>query len=848
MKRKIALLLAAALTVSMLPMNAFASSSNSVKSGVTVRTDSFPTTVSYTEDNEKITEEVNQVLSKGEPVTLDIRPNDEITTQDSIIINIENGEFNKGLVESADYAWRAENDSSVGWDKIMENDALNQPYDSLLAGKLKTYVKDAKSSELPYLLKYIDDSSIEVRLCPVREADIQNSNAIAYNTPRFSIKLPIDVSDSSEGAIVVTVDANGAMVTENSYTVATVIDDDGSTTASVANSNIRVTSGDSYTVKTLTVKEDVTGTFKKDEEIKLRVNGNYTITDIGTVAPGVNSDGIFTEITKETAGVFELSDNKREITFHIPANFNTMNTDKLRAINFNNITVEADDEDKYGDIEFTVSGGDGITREIVKVGERADYGFALTALEDVPTIFAGRSFLRNDDLDEDDFATAEFEFAETSPDTWLTSRKLEFTVPDGVKIVGYELTGSKYVTDKDPFYKGSIVDEGTTLRFASIGNALNDKECSYIDLQLYISASADFSGDVTVAVSGAGLDKDQISPLTVAKVVTPITVEAASTTANLGYKAVETADVVIKEAYAGALLEDEKVEIKLDDTYSDDIAFDDSDIDYAVDGEVEVKTFKVTNDSDSSRIEFTVDGASYNNPATITVSGIKVGTTRSIPYGSYSLLVSGEAVVNNYEEDADQDSTITDVTSDKFSAMETGVKESSSDYHNIDAFEVEGFEFKDYLTIKTETGTLDGKVEVTIGSNTIKMDGKDVAMDTAAYIQTASNSTMVPLRFVALAIGVDQSAVEDADNTSKITWDAVNKVATILYAAGNGQKIIQFQANSPVMVIDGTAITMENGVKAEIVDGRMFVPFRALGTALGVPVSWDAETRTAIYN
>ena len=50
------------------------------------------------------------------------------------------------------------------------------------------------------------------------------------------------------------------------------------------------------------------------------------------------------------------------------------------------------------------------------------------------------------------------------------------------------------------------------------------------------------------------------------------------------------------------------------------------------------------------------------------------------------------------------------------------------------------------------------------------------------------------------------------------------------------------------MVIDGTAITMENGVKAEIVDGRMFVPFRALGTALGVPVSWDAETRTAIYN
>ena len=50
------------------------------------------------------------------------------------------------------------------------------------------------------------------------------------------------------------------------------------------------------------------------------------------------------------------------------------------------------------------------------------------------------------------------------------------------------------------------------------------------------------------------------------------------------------------------------------------------------------------------------------------------------------------------------------------------------------------------------------------------------------------------------------------------------------------------------MTVDGVAITMDNGVLAEIVDGRMFVPFRALGQALGVPVSWNADTRTAIYN
>jgi hypothetical protein len=29
---------------------------------------------------------------------------------------------------------------------------------------------------------------------------------------------------------------------------------------------------------------------------------------------------------------------------------------------------------------------------------------------------------------------------------------------------------------------------------------------------------------------------------------------------------------------------------------------------------------------------------------------------------------------------------------------------------------------------------------------------------------------------------------------------------------------------------------------------RLFIPFRALGNALGVTVDWDAATRTAIYN
>ena len=38
------------------------------------------------------------------------------------------------------------------------------------------------------------------------------------------------------------------------------------------------------------------------------------------------------------------------------------------------------------------------------------------------------------------------------------------------------------------------------------------------------------------------------------------------------------------------------------------------------------------------------------------------------------------------------------------------------------------------------------------------------------------------------------------------------------------------------MIVNGTEITMDNGVKAEITDSRKFIPFRALGQALGVAV------------
>lgn len=132
------------------------------------------------------------------------------------------------------------------------------------------------------------------------------------------------------------------------------------------------------------------------------------------------------------------------------------------------------------------------------------------------------------------------------------------------------------------------------------------------------------------------------------------------------------------------------------------------------------------------------------------------------------------------------------------------------------------------------------EVRIQIGSSSVSINGQNFTMDAAAYIQPSSNSTLVPLRFSAIA--VLGGSVGNADNSSIVQWDNATKTASI-----NADKTITFTAGSNIMTVNGESIAMGNGVTAEIKDGRMYIPFRALGEALGISVDWDSTTRTAIY-
>ena len=604
---------------------------------------------------------------------------------------------------------------------------------------------------------------------------------------------------------------------------------------------------DKVKIDSLTLKENVRNTIGKDTnndkdkdsaEIILRVSGGFSFKSPSiTVKDASGANDLKNSVKTEWVN----KDNSNAIKVTITGLVNRKNPIGL---DFSGIEIEPNSDKNYGDVEISVS-GDGISGQTIKVAQREKLGFKVETLKDPKEIISGRHY-NNDKLTmvEDNNTTVDVKFSEAVPNTLVTTRALDFTVPDGVKIVDVEVGEFRNFTGLDDA-DFEIINNGKTLRLKRTTDdknpeyKVNDRVKSLASFNMKFNLSVDpaFTGDIKLSVVGGGQNEGSTPDILIAKAVAPFEIKTRTTKVDLGYQDYNTADIVITETKPGMFLEGKQAKLNLVAPYgTGEVGFSEAKFE-VTGGELEVKekAFKVN----GGAITFDVNKASYKNPSTITIKNVKVGSTRSVPFGSYSLSLSGNAVINNYTD-------AKNISDDKaFSLSSTGSKDNAN---LINQSNTSYYAVKDYVNVVTETGTLNQTVKVSVGEKTVLVGDKAIDMDVAPYIQASSNSTMVPLRFVSVALGVDSSNVANPDESNKVTWDANSKTTTIYYGAGTGQKIIQFQAGSNIMVVDGTRIPMEYGVKAEIKDGRIFVPFRALGQALGIAVTWDANTRTAIYN
>jgi len=111
-------------------------------------------------------------------------------------------------------------------------------------------------------------------------------------------------------------------------------------------------------------------------------------------------------------------------------------------------------------------------------------------------------------------------------------------------------------------------------------------------------------------------------------------------------------------------------------------------------------------------------------------------------------------------------------------------------------------------------------LELTVGSNTLKVSGEAVEMDVAPYLK--DGRVMVPVRFLAEALGLPVD-YDFSDPTNKIV--TVHAVEDIVLTIGSNKALVGTQE-------------VELDAAPEIVNGRTMVPVRFVAETLGFDVQW----------
>ena len=494
-----------------------------------------------------------------------------------------------------------------------------------------------------------------------------------------------------------------------------------------------------------------------------------------------------------------------------------------------------------GTITVKVGALDKVTVDVV---EAVDYKVVMSVDEDedVPVIYNGVNVDNDGITDDSDHETLEITLEETFPGAWSSRQGFDITVPDGVYVTAVDVTNAEnfFVNGQG----GAGVNELTTGQWAGLfadayqnGDHKNfefDKrvfddvdvdladDVATLTFKLTVVADPNFEGDVEIGFEGALVDTQSV---VAAKFVAPYTVQAEQNDLKIDsrYTSIPT-DIVVKEA-ADGLWDDRTAAVFTFNIEKGLITFED-DATFTVDADSELE---IDDDLDGAVLSFEVTDSS-DTAATVTISDMELFMERNIPAGEYGLELTtsmlGFVTRNNAGAVTDSEGYLGQVL--YAPDADEAIVDDVTDYDNTVR--------ADFINVITAPRDEDGfttKITVPVGESYIIAGEVKVEIDTPAYIN-ANGYTMLPLRAVAVALGIDNNSV---------LWDQSTRTATILY----GNRVVSMQNGASVMYINGQAVATKAGV--EITNDRTFLSLRDLGTAMNVTdISWDAATRTAYLN
>ncbi|WP_306531047.1 stalk domain-containing protein, partial [Anaerotignum lactatifermentans] len=539
---------------------------------------------------------------------------------------------------------------------------------------------------------------------------------------------------------------------------------------------------------------DKTGT-----ELTLRLNSGFEFVVDGTTT--LKAGGA--DITNwKTNNRITIEDD--EITFdleHLTEVKTNVNEWTIEGLGVEATSAKAD---STAVVKVGLTGCDTVSVEVAKV---VSYTVAMTVDEDddVPVIYSGVNVKNDGITDDSDHKSLEVTLKETFEGAWNNSKDFTLSVPEGVYITNADVSG--YVAGPtngaasgeawfaDAYDEGSYVDLTFKRRTWAETEPNQGQDKTEINFTLELVADPNFEGDVVLKLTGDAVEEQEV---TIAKFVKPYTVEAQQNDMQIDYRNTEIpTSVVIKEAEAGLWEKDAKFVLSLDKIDFDDegtITVDDkSGLEVKDD---EVKGIKV---GDNDGVYFVVDSRSDDEPATVTISGMQLYMQRSLPAGAYDLelVVTGK---NDNRVDGSSDALFNTAYENQvvIAGSTTNKNDDGSDRTVADINDdfvsyTAKAGFVNIITAgREDTESFTTKVVVPVGESYLISGENKVTIDVPAYIN-ANGYTMLPLRAVAVALGI---------NSNNVLWDQSTRTATIMY----GSKIINMTYGQKVVYVNGAMI------------------------------------------
>ena len=787
MKKFLSMVMAAAMVVSLVPATAFAASDD-VKATAKV-VDSK----NYTQDEI----EKDNVIS-GPELQLTFTTADYTTAESSaeIEVTLDNADFSDDA-SLAGFAIKADGDT-YKWQQHRAGTFGTTPLEGVDGKKLSLSVKEVNSDK------------DEVTL-------VLNGQMDRGWVLTMDLTSVMDKTSKGKTATV-SVDSDDIKITNG----------DDLTYASVEAAGIKASVKDTVdiateevaTIKDIKVEPAVGDTFAaafgndaKSYEFKLKLNSGFEFTN--------STSNPITFKEADISPVVEYDDD--EIIIKVGPGIKASDVMTIK-----NLDVEATSA-KAGStatIKVYATGCDTVSVEVAKV---VDYTVVMSVDEDedVPVIYSGVNVDNKGITDDSDHETLEVTIKESFAGAWNNSKDFTLSVPEGVYIVDVvdeafdnDANSSSFNTQawfEAAYEEGDYVDLTFKRRGWEETNP-DDHDPAELTFKLVVVADPNFEGDVVLKLTGDAVDEQEV---TVAKFVKPYTVEAQQNDMQIDYRNTEIpTSVVIKEAEAGLWDKETTFELTLDKIEFDDegkIAVDDK-------SGLEVKDDEIKVDKDGV-LSFEVSSRSDDEPAVVTISGLQLYMERSLPAGAYDLdMVSPEmntpyvntVVLNGANDEVDGDPrAIHDINDDFVSYT------AKAGFVNI------------ITAGREDTDSFTTKVVVPVGESYLISGENKVEIPVPAYIN-AAGYTMLPLRAVAVALGI---------NENNVLWDQSTRTATVMY----GSKIINMTYGQKVVYVNGAMIPATAAV--EITNDRMFLGLRDLGNALGVTdITWDQATKTATLN